>query len=244
MKLPGVAAGALLLAGGALLLSQNPREVCLGDFSTSLKGRTKNQTHNAILSMSKLRKVKVAPGESISFNKVVGTYTVDAGYRKAPVSYNGTLLDGWGGGVCQTSTTVYNAALLSGMEIVKRGRHRFAPLYAPPGRDAAVAYPYIDLVIRNPFPHTVELRGNWSHSRLEAGFFAEKRSGLKPQIETHIVDQQNPSSLVLASVGNTGRLRNSGKKAFEVITYRITGNVRERISHDSYPAMHRYVEYR
>jgi vancomycin resistance protein YoaR len=194
--------------------------------------------------MSKIQRVRIGPGESLSFNKVVGTYTIDAGYRKAPVSYNGTLLDGWGGGVCQTSTTVYNAALLSGMEIVKRGRHRFAPLYAPPGRDAAVAYPYIDLVIRNPFPYAVELRGTWTSSRLEAGFFAERRTGPKPQIETHIVDQQNPSDLVLASVGSTGRLRNSGKKAFEVITYRITGETRERISHDSYPAMHRFVEYK
>src|SRR5207302_1442552 len=83
--------------------------------------RTKAQKRNAILALKKLDGAVIAPGETFSFNTRVGTWSRDQGYRRAPVSYNGTLIASWGGGVCQTSTTLYNAALLAGMKIIDGG---------------------------------------------------------------------------------------------------------------------------
>jgi hypothetical protein len=82
----------------------------------------------------------IAPGRELSFNHVVASWTPDRGFVLAPVSYDGQLVVDWGGGVCQTSTTLYNAALLAGMEITERHRHFWPPRYAPPGADAAVHF--------------------------------------------------------------------------------------------------------
>ena len=75
----------------------------------------------------------VLPGQVFSFNKTVGSWTADRGYVRAPVSYDGELIKSWGGGVCQTSTTIYNAALMAGLEILERHHHHWPARYAPLG---------------------------------------------------------------------------------------------------------------
>ena len=236
-------AGLCFLAAIGALIAQPSGEKCLGEFVTSMKGRTKNQAHNATLAMSKLAHVVVPPHGEFSFNKAVGTYTRDAGFRKAPVSYNGQLLEGWGGGVCQSSTTLYNAALLSGMQIVQRSRHRYAPLYAPPGRDAAVAYPNIDLVFRNPYDFPVTIRGRWVGERLIAGIYANGHTVESPRIVSRLLDKVDPATVALSPTTARGHVRNSGKAGFNVAVFREWNNRRELISRDEYPAMAKVVEY-
>src|SRR5213594_2378751 len=117
--LAGVAGFSIvLLAGGGLLgrlAAAPPAQVEIAGFATSLKGRTTSQRHNAILSAQELDGALIPPGRVFSFNHRVRTWSQDAGYVKAPVSYDGELVRAYGGGVCQTSTTLYNAALLAGL---------------------------------------------------------------------------------------------------------------------------------
>src|SRR2546423_11256825 len=104
------ALGAVIAVGavGALVfLIGKPEEVVISRYATSLDGRTRSQRHNADLALSRLNGVVIQPGQIFSFNSVVGTFSRDQGYRKAPVSYNGQLVSSWGGGVCHTSQTVY-----------------------------------------------------------------------------------------------------------------------------------------
>ena len=122
-------AGVLALRGG--------RQVVLGQYTTTLRGRTESQRYNAERAARALDGRVIKPGDALSYNEIVGPWTADAGYKRAPVSYDGELLSAWGGGVCQTSTTLYNAALLAGLEIVERHRHAWPPKYIAPGRDAA-----------------------------------------------------------------------------------------------------------
>ena len=68
------------------------------------------------------------PGEIFSYNTVVGKRTIAAGYKEAAMYQNGEVVDGLGGGICQISTTLYNAALYANMEIVERRNHQFVPL--------------------------------------------------------------------------------------------------------------------
>src|SRR5438132_13609304 len=111
---PLLALGSVLALGiglaGKLAVAPNPT-VELAAFATSLNGRTASQRHNAMLSANDLNGSIVPPGEVFSFNKAVKTWSADEGYVKAPVSYDGELVRAYGGGVCQTSTTLYNAAL-------------------------------------------------------------------------------------------------------------------------------------
>ena len=130
------AAAALLALGGGMFLrlsSAPPPEVKISGYATSLKGRTASQRHNAQRAAELLDGKVIAPGEVFSFNRVVRSWAQDTGYVKAPVSYDGELIKAYGGGVCQTSTTLYNAALLAGMPIIERHPHVFAPHYVPPG---------------------------------------------------------------------------------------------------------------
>ena len=104
---------------GRLAAAPSPT-VTVSSFATSLKGRTPSQLHNARLSANELHGEMIPPEGVFSFNRAVKTWTSDEGYVKAPVSYDGELIPAYGGGVCQTSTTLYNAALLAGMPIVER----------------------------------------------------------------------------------------------------------------------------
>src|SRR4029079_1760520 len=145
------------------------------------------------LALSRLNGTVVKPGETFSFNKIVGTFSRDQGYRKAPVSYNGQLVDSWGGGVCQTSTTLYNTALLGGMTIVERNRHRFCPSYVPPGRDAAVAFNTIDLKFRNPYDFPVRIQAVDRRDRLEVEILATHPLKDVPQVVSQVAQIHAPT---------------------------------------------------
>jgi len=239
---------ALLLMGVGLmvaLLLQPTDEVRLSAYATSLQGRTRGQRHNATLSLKKLDGAAVPPGATFSFNDVVGTWSRDAGYVRAPVSYNGQLITSWGGGVCQTSTTLYNAALLAGMEITERHRHRFAPSYVPPGRDAAVAYSDIDLAFRNPHPWPVRIGTRVENGRLVVEFYGERALEGSIAVVQQVAESTPPAEFIARGPRQEGRLLNPGKRGFQVATWRITrspsGIHRELLSEDVYPAMARIV---
>lgn len=234
---------ALAGATGVVAVGLNtPRDATLAAYSTSLIGRTTAQRHNADLAVRKLNGAVVEPGAVFSFNKRVGTWSRDVGYRRAPVSYNGTLIESWGGGVCQTSTTLYNAAMLAGMELVERNPHRFAPDYVPPGRDAAVAFDNIDLKFRNPFKFPVKITGDIQGDRVVVGLTGSGSVHEKPQIVTDVKGVLAPRVYRMGWDGGTNKLRNDGKRGWEVATYRIMGKSRELLSTDSYPAMNKIVE--
>lgn len=236
---------ALLGAGGFLVWvpASAPGERVVGRFETSLVGRTPGQVANAKLCASKIRGQTVAPGETFSFNTVLGGWTRDQGYRKAPVSYNGQLVSAWGGGVCQVSTTLYNAALLAGMDVVQRHRHQFAPDYAPPGRDAAVAYDDVDLRLRNPHPFAVRFESGIRGDRLWVRVLGRGEVATV-EIVSEVREVRQPMTFANGPATGSARVRCDGKPGFEVAVWRIKGGRRQLVSADDYPAMHRLVEYR
>jgi vancomycin resistance protein YoaR len=232
-----------LVAAGVASFGSLPKDTVLGAFETPLEGRTRSQRHNAVLAAKALDGVLVRPGEVFSYNRVVGTFTRDQGFRKAPVSYNGQLIDAWGGGVCQASTTLYNAALLAGMEIVERHSHRFAPSYAPPGRDAAVAYWNIDLKFRNPHSVAVRIGANEVGDRLVITLSGPEKPAHRSEVFSQVMAREAPRTYRLVQSGASSRVRNTGKSGFEVTVWRQTGPRRERISHDVYPVMNRLEQF-
>ncbi|MBM6823448.1 VanW family protein [Veillonella magna] len=135
-----------------------PITTLLAVYTTQFNPGDENRTHNIQLATDKINGVLLGPGKTFSFNDVVGERTAEAGYDDAPVFMDGKLVPGIGGGICQVSSTLFNTALLSGMTIDERTPH-FEPVgYIPAGRDATVAYGYLDFIFHNPYTHPVYIR--------------------------------------------------------------------------------------
>jgi vancomycin resistance protein VanW len=209
-------------------------------YTTSVAQRTPRQRHNAQLAAMHLTGKVIPAGGVFSFNSVVKGWSADMGYVKAPVSYDGDLIPAFGGGVCQTSTTLYNAALIAGLEVVERHHHVFAPHYVTPGRDAAVAYPGIDLRLRNPYPFPIRIEAKSEGSRLIVTLHSTGEI-TQQEIQTRIVGLATPNSQTHYMRGTRaprrGFARRDGATGFRVVTYRINSKKRETLSDDVYPAM-------
>lgn len=123
----------------------------IGEFSTSFKGSSKGRIENIRLSSKAISNKLILPGEEFSYNNATGPRTAQSGYREANIIIGGELTPGLGGGVCQTSTTMYNALLLSDITILERHPHSIPASYVPFGQDAAVSYGHLDLRFRNDF---------------------------------------------------------------------------------------------
>jgi vancomycin resistance protein YoaR len=121
-------------------------------------GGDPNRIHNVQLVARLIDGKLIAPGATFSFNRATGARTADKGFREAPVIINGELTTGLGGGVCQVSTTVFNAAYEAGLKITERTNHALYISHYPQGRDATVNYPDVDLKFVNDTPHWLLLR--------------------------------------------------------------------------------------
>lgn len=118
-----------------------------------------NRGENIKLAVSKINGTLLAPGETFSFNKVVGPRTEAQGYKIAHVYSDGQIVDDVGGGICQVSTTLFNAVLFSDLGIVERLNHMFTVGYVPWGQDAAVAYDYLDFKFKNTTNWPIRIEG-------------------------------------------------------------------------------------
>jgi len=129
----------------------------VGRYET-IYGGDPNRIHNVQLVAHLVDDKLIAPGATFSFNRATGARTADKGFREAPVIINGELTNGLGGGVCQVSTTVFNAAYEAGLKITERTNHALYISHYPQGRDATVNYPDIDLKFVNDTRHWLLLR--------------------------------------------------------------------------------------
>lgn len=129
----------------------------LASYSTKYAASNKNRTTNLRLAAEKINGTVLLPGEIFSYNNVVGERTISAGYKDAAIYLNGQVVDGLGGGICQISTTLFNAVLFSNLEIVELYNHQFVPSYATAGRDATVVYGVKDFKFKNSRNYAIKI---------------------------------------------------------------------------------------
>jgi vancomycin resistance protein YoaR len=142
----------------------------VGGYET-IYGGDANRIHNVRLVSRLIDKTLIAPGEEYSFNRTTGERTADKGFLEAPVIINGELQTGLGGGVCQVSTTVFNAAYEAGLKITARANHALYISHYPTGRDATVNYPDLDLRFVNDTGGWLLLRTFVGGSSLYVGLY-------------------------------------------------------------------------
>ena len=129
----------------------------LSTYSTRYSTRDRDRTTNLQLAASKINGTVLMPGETFSYNQVVGERTIAAGYKEAPIYVEGQVVDGLGGGICQITSTLYNAVLYANLEIVERSNHQFVPSYVTASRDATVVYGSIDFKFKNNRDYPIKI---------------------------------------------------------------------------------------
>ena len=165
----------------------------LSSFVTSFETSGKNRSHNVELASSMLNNVTVSAGTTITFNNVVGERTYERGYLDAIVIMKGVYVKGVGGGVCQVSSTMYNAWLLAGLDVVESKAHTLPSTYVELSRDATVSSE-IDLVLANATDSDVIIKVCTEGNLLNISVYGKKR-GNEYKLTTEILEEV-PSYIV------------------------------------------------
>ena len=134
--------------------------------TTDYNAKVKNRTINMEIATKTINGIILQPGDVFSFNETIGKTTREKGYKSAKIFVRGKEVDGMGGGICQVSSTLYNAADFGGMEIIERHPHSKKVGYVKEGRDAATSYGGVDLKFRNVLPHPVKIVANAAGGKL------------------------------------------------------------------------------
>jgi vancomycin resistance protein YoaR len=196
----------------------------IGEYSTSFKGSSFGRTENIRLSAKALSNKLLLPGEELSYNKTTGPRQKQFGYLEAPVIVAGDLTPGIGGGVCQTSTTLYNALLLADMKILERSPHSIPPKYVPKGQDAAVATGYLDLVFKNEFDFPVYTLSKVVGDRVYFYIYGDTTKKnytvkIEPELQAQI-DYTVTENLDETIAPGVKQLVQDGRTGFKVKTYK------------------------
>lgn len=162
----------------------------LGSWSTNYVNNP-DRTTNLRLAANKIDGTVIMPGEIFSYNKVVGKRTIAAGYKNAAIYQDGEVTDGLGGGICQISTTLYNAAIDAGMLIEERRNHMFVPSYAEAGKDATVVWGSTDFKFENRRAYPIKIEASVS-----GGVASIKIYGLKTDEEYDIYNLSIGSKVI------------------------------------------------
>ncbi|GAA0613992.1 VanW family protein [Virgibacillus siamensis] len=148
------------------------REQKIGDYVTYFKPSNKERSHNIDLAAEAINNHVVFPGESFSFNNVVGKRTEKKGYKRAPVIVKGELSEDIGGGICQVSSTLYNAVDLEGIQITERYSHSRRVPYVPPGRDATVSWYGPDFEFKNNYKRPLLIRAFAKDGKMHVSIYS------------------------------------------------------------------------
>lgn len=182
----------------------------LASFSTSFNASLLGRSHNIGLSAQKCNDVILLPGETFSYNDKTGLRIGSNGYQNAPVIINNAYEEGPGGGVCQTSTTLFNAVLLSGLQIDEVHNHSKTSRYAPRGRDAMVNDGGSDFRFTNNFDHAIYVQCYRSGSSVYAVIYGSSQDKVGVSIDVdHFTYNNRPAAKTYRTITKNGKSEKS-----------------------------------
>lgn len=183
----------------------------LAEFSTNYNPGAKDRTTNLRLASNKINNTVVLPGETFSYNKVVGKRTTEAGYKEAPSYAGGKVVNDIGGGICQITSTLYNAVVLANLDIVSRSNHQFVPSYVKAGRDATVVYGAIDFKFKNTRKYPIKIK-----STVSGGVARVQIYGMKEETEYEVkIETKITGSIPMKTVYEDDTTLEKGKEKVE-----------------------------
>lgn len=224
----------------------------LATYSTTFSASNTNRTTNIRLASNKINGVVLMPGETFSYNKVVGKRTAAAGYKSAAVYVNGRVENGIGGGICQVSSTLYNTALRANLEIIKRSNHRFATGYVPLSTDATVSWGGPEFIFKNSRKYPIKIVSHVNGGKITVSIY-----GCKEEVEYDVVIQsQTLQTIPMKTVYRVNTSLSQGTKktvqkghgGYKSRAYRIlklNGSVvsKQLLSTDTYAQLETIIEH-
>lgn len=222
----------------------------LSSFTTRYDPGAKDRNTNLQLACQKLNNKVILAGETFSYNKTLGERTIAAGYKNAKVYENGQVVDGIGGGICQISSTLYNAVLLANLEITERRNHQFVTSYLPAGRDATVVYGMTDFKFKNTRKYPVKIKASVSGGVASIGIYGIKEENEYTfSFETRTISTIPTSTRYIEDptlpVG-TEKIKQKGANGLKTETYitkMLNGKIISKtlLSRDTYDAMQKII---
>ena len=222
----------------------------LSTFSTNYNAGNADRTTNLRLAASKINGTVLLPNEEFSYNSVVGERTINAGYKMAATYSNGAVVDGLGGGICQISSTLYDAVVMANLKITTRRNHQFVTSYVPAGKDATVVWGSQDFKFVNSRKNPVRITAT-----VQGGVATVQVWGIKEEVEYDISIEtkkiatiepttqyvQNPS--LPAGQQKVVQAGSNGRKVEAYKVTKLNGQVVSTtlLSRDTYNAMQRIV---
>lgn len=154
-----------------------------------------NRTNNIKIASAAINGTVIMPGETFSFNQVVGRRTYEKGYKDAPVFVGGDKIEnGVGGGICQVATTMFNTALYANVQITERSQHSMRVGYVPLGRDAAISWGSQDFCWKNTTNFPIKINITVANGKISCDFYTCKTS-YKPKVELKVTSNGDKFTL-------------------------------------------------
>ncbi len=149
----------------------------LASYTTRFDSSQTARTENVKIAAKALDMAVIKPGNTLSFNQIVGERTVEGGYKDAFIIVNGEFVPGLAGGICQVSSTLYNTGLFANLAVTQRSNHDLAISYVPLGQDATVAYPDLDLKFNNNTGGYLLVRTRMSYNSITIEMYGKVKPG-------------------------------------------------------------------
>lgn len=194
----------------------------LSTFTTRFRLGMDGRDVNINLAAKAVRGKVLAPGQIFSLNRATGPRDRSTGYKEALIFRGGRVVPGIGGGVCQVSSTLYDAALLANLRIIARSNHSMAVTYIPPGRDATAFYPTIDLEFQNTTGRPILLWSDVTGNRLTMQVYG---SGRRPRVQIYTTVRKTVPAKTLVAYSRSLRrgarvVEVQGRPGYVVSSYR------------------------
>lgn len=225
-------------------------DTVLGSFETYFNKNNYNRSNNIKLAANATSNILLNKGDIFSFNSYIQRSHINKYLKEAPVIINGKQEKGIGGGMCQVSSTIYNAALYSGLEIINVRNHSIPSPYIAMGRDATVSGGSIDLKFLNKFDTPVFIHNQIIGNKVVCTIYGSKKDKKNIEIITETTDilhnriiRKNSEKYDLG----VKTIEQEGRKGYKVQTYRVykstLGNKTEHISQSYYPPQDKIIMY-
>lgn len=230
----------LLVVCGALLTSSLAlaEDVQLSTYSTDfpLHGENENRASNVRLATQRINAIEVWPGDTFSYNEVVGERSQKNGFKLAHVILKKRLEDDWGGGACQVASTLHAAVMVAGVEITESHPHSLASSYMQPGMDSTVSWPRLDFKFRNNTQRVIrivatteevtvaEKKRVYTKGRLTVQLISDRPSGRMVDIKFKVLKTQKRPTWTIksATVKRGSVVHQAGSNGYEIDrTYRV-----------------------
>lgn len=222
----------------------------LSSFSTKYDASNKNRSTNLELAAGKINGTVLMPGEEFSFNKVVGERTIEAGYKEAHIYSGGKVVDGLAGGICQISSTLYDAVLYANLDVTSRKNHQLPAGYIKNGLDATVVYGSIDFKFVNSRKYPIKIVAEVKNGVAKIDIYGVKEEveyevRLEPVVLSYtpfktqyITDTSLPSGKQV--------VQQNGTNGCKTVTYKyllLNGNIisKTELSRDTYNPINKIV---